>query len=69
MSFWWRPRVDVNHPCPACGHRRGKIACVQAAPANGKPGAFIEHTCLVCSARFYEGTVIKAEKWQLTQGS
>ena len=48
------PQIDVNAPCPACGHRKGKITCVEA---DGHPT--IRHECDVCGARFHEQPVLK----------
>lgn len=58
---WWA-RVDVNHKCPACGHRRGKIVCRPTQLTEG-PTALIEHQCQVCGALYYEPTIVKPDLW------
>jgi hypothetical protein len=56
--------VDVDAKCPSCGHRDGKLKCVivEAKDGAGRT-AMIEHTCQVCSANFYEPTIVKPERW------
>lgn len=55
--------VNVHAKCPACGHWNGKIKAIVAQGDAGAQETFIEHQCQVCSAKFYEPTILKAEKW------
>ena len=57
-------RIDVNAPCPCCNARKGKIRTVKlqrAVAGNrvGLPEVFVEHTCAICAARWFEATVVK----------
>jgi hypothetical protein len=52
--------VDVNAKCPACGHRQGNLLM----KVDEKGDTFIQHTCAICSAEFYEPTIVKAETWR-----
>ena len=47
-------RVDVNAPCPACGARSGKIACV-----TDTQSIFVQHECQVCMVKWHEQPVTK----------
>ena len=51
--------IDPNAPCPACGHRNGKIRCVLPSPEQ--PDPTIMHQCSVCGARFFEKTVVQGD--------
>jgi hypothetical protein len=56
-------RIDVNHPCPCCNFRKGKIRTVKlmrkVGGRAGLPEIFIEHTCQQCGARWFEATVVR----------
>lgn len=56
--------VDVNLKCPGCGHRSGKLRCIVGRVENAEEKGFIEHTCLVCGATFYEETVVDLKLWR-----
>lgn len=69
-SEWLKQRrirdacIDLNAKCPACGHRNGKLKAV-FVDRETKPNRtmMVEHTCQVCTAQFYEPTIVKPEKW------
>lgn len=46
-------QIDVNAPCPSCGHRDGEISAITVA--GSKPQ--VQHKCKVCSARWFENPV------------
>lgn len=48
------PQLDINAPCPACGHRRGKL---KSGQKDGK--LQVQHDCLVCGAQWWEDPVLK----------
>lgn len=50
------PTLDINAPCPACGHRLGKLRCVVPEGSNS---VRVEHECQVCKARFYEAPILE----------
>jgi hypothetical protein len=56
--------VDPNSKCPACGARQGKLKCV-TVDRSQKPNTtvMVQHTCGVCSALWYEPTILKPELW------
>lgn len=51
------PAADKNAPCPACGHRAGTLLCVSV---DGD--IFVQHTCDVCRAKFYQETMVKVKR-------
>lgn len=66
-------RIDINAPCPCCGHRSGKLKCALGPlPPGVAAGArdagmsvpqavLCEHTCNVCGARWAEKPVAKVD--------
>jgi hypothetical protein len=63
----WRIRnafIDPNSKCPACGARNGKLECMTVRTlAKPNVGVMVQHQCQVCHAKWYEPTIVKAEKW------
>lgn len=56
------PVLDVDAPCPGCGHTSGTISCVIGDdPTTLK----IRHTCNVCGGRWHDPTVVDANTKQL----
>jgi hypothetical protein len=52
--------VDPGTRCPSCGvSRLHPIRCVQRKDAKGNVLFFVQHTCAVDGARWYEETVAK----------
>lgn len=46
------PKINVNAPCPNCGHEQGTI---RAEENQGKPAC--SHRCAVCHAKWFEPPV------------
>lgn len=53
------PQIDVNAPCPSCGHRDGQIRAVSIA--GGAPQ--VQHTCKVCNAQWFEKPILNTPKY------
>lgn len=54
---------DENAPCPACGHRDGKIRWASAMQwEDGRKGALV-HQCNTCMAAWAESPIVKASAW------
>lgn len=47
------PKIDVNAPCPSCGHRDGEISAVSVSGAAPQ----VQHKCKVCGARWFENPI------------
>lgn len=60
----YNTEIDPNSKCPGCGHRNGKLKCMPVMRTE-KPNTtvMVQHTCAVCSAFWFEPTVLKPEKW------
>ena len=41
-------KIDVNAPCPICGHGKGRLS---VGMNGGKPAC--QHNCLVCGGTFF----------------
>jgi hypothetical protein len=56
--------IDPNSKCPSCGWRNGSLKCVTVEQIE-KPNTtvMVQHTCRICSAVWYEPTILKPEKW------
>lgn len=57
-----------KRPCPACAFKgdsgTGKKSCkIRFTRTNGKDKANLEHVCFRCSAEYYSGLAIPADKW------
>lgn len=50
------PKLDVDAPCPSCGHRSGSLTAVQQS--DGK--LQVRHDCRICKAKWFEDPVLKA---------
>jgi hypothetical protein len=57
--------VDINQKCPGCGHRSGKLLCVdgQSEAENPKRMKIIQHQCQVCGALWFEPCVVQPAAW------
>jgi hypothetical protein len=52
--------ISSKVKCPACGYRGSRLNCILT---EGSEKAAIEHTCLMCGAKFYSKVLVAAEKW------
>jgi formate dehydrogenase maturation protein FdhE len=50
-----RVRVDINAPCPACGHPSTEIKITRQGPKY-----YVEHHCETCKARWPEDVISTA---------
>jgi hypothetical protein len=71
QAIWqaWRIQHAVVDPCmkcPSCGARQGEIKWYgNLVWPDNKKGAIV-HTCKVCSARWGEKPIVKAEAWDIS---
>ena len=50
------PQLDINAPCPSCGHREGALTAVQKPDGS----LHVRHDCKICKAKWFEQPVLRA---------
>jgi hypothetical protein len=64
ITAWYGPRIDPNSKCPACGNNKGSLVVNVVNTEKVKEAQlFVQHTCAICKAFWFEPPVLKAEKW------
>lgn len=62
-AFAREPFIDQNAKCPNCGARAGKLFHAIAEAVGGGRTSTCGHECQVCQAKWYESSLVAAEKW------
>jgi hypothetical protein len=58
--------VPLDRKCPCCGHVKAeghRLRACMVQTSNQAAAPFVEHTCAVCGAPWYEPSVLAGEKW------
>lgn len=50
-------KINVNAPCPGCGHTKGHIRSVEEAGRM-----VVQHSCHVCYAAWNESPVVRVQQ-------